>query len=238
MLELKNITARRGGRDILSGAKLTVRRGEILALIGKNGCGKSTLCECINGALRHGGEILCDGESLAQVSGKERARLISFLPQKLLSPHITVAELISFGRNPYRAFFAEGKIPQMLELPGIAELQNRFLDELSGGELRRAYLAMTLARKTPYIILDEPCAHMDASFERDFMAILARTKEESGILTVMHDINAAVRYADRIAISDGGKTVFEGYTRDSYDVIEKFFGIRRYISGENVFFAP
>ncbi len=238
MLELKNITAERGKREILSGASLTVRRGEIIALIGKNGCGKSTLCECINGSLRHGGEILCEGENLARLSRKERAKLISFLPQLLERPHITVSELISFGRDPYRAFFAEKENDPILEMLEIGKLRNRFLDELSGGELRRAYLAMTLARETPYIILDEPCAHMDASFEHHFMTVLSRLGEKAGILIVMHDINAAVRYADRIAISDGGRTVFEGQTRDSYDAIERSFGIKKYISGKNVFFAP
>lgn len=239
MLEIRNITANRGGKEILSGASLSVRPGEICVLIGKNGCGKSTLCECVNETLRYGGEILCGGENLAVTSGKERAKLISFLPQLLSRPHITVSELVAFGKNPYRAFFAEGEEPAAeLESFGIAELQNRFLDELSGGELRRAYLAMTLARKTPYLILDEPCAHMDASFEQCFMTALSRIKESVGILIIMHDINAAVRCADRIAILDGGKIIFEGKTRDSYDAIEKAFEIKKYASGEKVFFAP
>ncbi len=239
MLEIKNITADRGGKRILEGAELSVRRGEITALIGRNGCGKSTLCECINGSLGYDGEIICGGKNLAHLSGRERARLISFLPQLLSKPHITVSELVAFGRNPYRAFFAQDdKIDADSEPFGIAELRNRFLDEISGGELRRAYLAMTFARKTPFVILDEPFAHMDAAFEHSFRAELSRIGKESGILVVMHDINAAVRLADRIAILDDGKIRFEGETRDSYDAIEKIFGIRKYISGENVFFAP
>lgn len=243
MLEIKNLTALRSGKTILQGAELTLGERGIVALIGKNGCGKSTLCDCINGALPFVGEILYDGKSLSRIRARERAKLISFLPQRIPCPHITVSELALFGRSPYRAFFAEdrsgsGIIARTMQMLGIAELSERFLDELSGGELRRAYLAMTLARETPYIILDEPCAHMDAAFTHSFMQSLIQIKREKSLLIVMHDINAAVRYADRIAILDGGKIVFSGDACASYEAIEAVFGIKKYISGENVFFAP
>lgn len=243
--QIKNLTAYRGGKKIIDGVSLSLSPFAVTALIGKNGCGKSTLISCINSTLHYNGKITFDGQNLLNLKNNERARLLSVLPQALPRPHISVYELAMFGRNPYIGI---GKRPSVgdinavnlaLDLIGIQNLSNKHLDEISGGECQKAYLAMTVCQDTEILVLDEPTTHMDIRCADEFLALLCGLKAKT-VLTVLHDLNLAVKYAQKLAVIDDGKLVFHGDTADavSCGIIESTFGVKKYTCGSQVFFTP
>lgn len=237
MLEVNNLTVSRQGKPVLESLSFTLQPHKMTVLLGKNGCGKSTLVSCINQTARYMGEILYNGCNIALMPPKERARLIAVLPQTLALPHITAAELAAFGRNPYvdigrRLTAADRRtVEQAMSQTGVTNLHARFVDELSGGERQKAYLAMTLAQDTRLIVLDEPTTYMDMDYERSFLDGLERLKMErkKTLLVVMHNINQALRYADRVIVLDCGRMAFAGDVRDCVDsgVLEKVFHVKR-----------
>lgn len=247
MLEIKNLSAVIDKKQILSNISLKLTPHTITAVIGKNGCGKSTLVSCINQTTPYTGEIAFSGRNISLMQPKERACLLSILPQTLTAPHITVDELVKMGRSPYidigRHFTQTDKdaVAQAVNTIGISELENCFIDEISGGERQKAYLAMTLAQDTRVMILDEPTTYMDMAYEHAFMVLLDKLKKKhkKTLLVIMHNLNQAVRHADRIAVMDGGRLIFEGSTAECLDsqVIEQTFGVKRYKADDRIFFS-
>ena len=246
MLEIKELSARVGGKAFLQNICLHLPKGTFTALVGRNGSGKSTLLGCIGGVKAYSGDILLCGEDLRRLSLRRRAKRMALLPQTLAAPHITAEELASLGRNPYvdlaRRFTAADReaVSRAMEKAGVAELRDRFVDELSGGERQRAYLAMILAQETELLLLDEPTTHMDAACGDGFLRSLAALRQQGKtLLVVMHDLTDAVRYADRIAVMDGGRVVFDGSMEECLagDVLEKTLRVKRYEAEGRSFFA-
>ncbi len=246
MLEIRNVSLSLGRREILRGASLTLPAGTLTALVGRNGCGKSTLLSCAAGLCRHGGTVLLRGEELHSMTPRERAKRLALLPQTLSAPHVTVEELAGLGRNPYvdlgQRFTEKDReaVSRAMERAGVAELRGRFLDELSGGERQRAYLAMILAQETELLLLDEPTTHMDMGGGDAFMRCLQGLQAEGRtLLAVMHDLSQAVRYADRVAVMDGGRIVFGGSVERclAEGALQRHLAVRRYEAEGRSFFA-
>jgi len=201
---------------VLSNIHFTAPAGKFTAIIGRNGCGKSTIVSCIGGLLPYDGEITLDGGSIKSMSPKDRASRIGIMLQRLHAPHITVRALAVFGRNPYlgiaeRLSAADReKIDMALAETELTELADCYLDRISGGELRRAYLCMTLVQDTEILVLDEASANMDIDHEMRFMHALHNlcTKGKT-ILAVMHNLEQAMT-ADQIVLLDNGKQLFTG----------------------------
>jgi len=129
-----------------------------------------------------------------------------------------------------------------MEDTDVLPVAEQFADTLSGGERQRAALAMILAQNTPVMLLDEPTAHMDKSYEENFLRLLCRLKQTRGktVLVVLHDLNAAVAYADDIAVLDGGKLLFSGTKEECLDreFLEKTFDLKRYTAEDGkIFFS-
>lgn len=246
MLEIKNLQVIRNGVKILNGIDLQVESNSLTALVGKNGCGKSTLVSCINQLIPYRGEISLSGRNLALMSPRERARQISFLPQTLKAPHITAEELISMGRHPYvdigrrMTSYDKNAVHQAILAVGVENLAQRYVDSLSGGERQKVYLAMTMAQNTEILVLDEPTTYMDMAYEHIFLEQLGEMKRDykKTLLVVMHNLNQAVRYADRLAVLDEGKIVFDGPTEACVrsGILEKVFSVRRYMTENRIFF--
>lgn len=246
MLEIKQLSARVGNQDFLRGISLTLPKGTLTALVGRNGSGKSTLLNCIGGVRAYHGNILLGGEDLSKLPPRARAQRLSLLPQNLSSPHITVAELATLGRSPYvdlghRLTVADkAAVKQAMETAGVTALADRFLDELSGGEKQRAYLAMILAQETELLLLDEPTTHMDAACGDSFLRCLAALRQQGRtLLVVMHDLTEAVRYADCIVVMEQGRIVFAGNTGEclACGALEQTLHVRRYEAEGRSFFA-
>ncbi len=247
MLEIKGLCVSRGGRLILDEVNMCLTPHTLTVLVGKNGCGKSTLVSCINQTVTYRGEISFSGRNLALMPPKERACVISFLPQILRTPHITVEELVSMGRSPYidighhmtkRDREAVERAICNAEIENLAE---RYVDALSGGERQKAYLAMAIAQDTRIMILDEPTTYMDMTYEYTFMKLLGTMcrKYKKTLLVVMHNLNQAVRYADRLAVLEDRRIMFEGSTDECVKsgVLERVFSVRRYDTEGRYFFA-
>lgn len=218
MLEIRNLSVGYGKKPVLKNLNLSIAKNKITAIAGRNGCGKSTLISCITKKLKYSGDIFFNEINTAEMNVKQMSKCISSLPQRLENPHILVSDLVMFGRNPYMGFSAKPteedfrQVRLAMEITKTTGLCDKYTDEISGGERQRAFLAMILAQNTPFIILDEPATYMDISHSRELFEILYRLKEEheKTFLIVMHDLSSAVKYADEIAVIDGGEAIFSG----------------------------
>ena len=244
--DIKELSACYGRREILHGLTFAVPQGSFTAVIGRNGSGKSTLVASLAGLQPYRGEITVGGVSLALLRGRERARTVSLLPQQIRAPHVTVEELVRFGRSPYLAM-GRGldavdlrHVEETLSAASLDALRTRYVDTLSGGERRRAYLGMTLAQDAPTMLLDEPTANLDLAVEASLWRIVKRRQTKRGrtVIAVMHDLTDAVRLADRILLLDGGAIRFSGTTADFLrtTLAEDVMSVRRYTTPEGILF--
>lgn len=249
MLKISDLSLTLGNAQILNGISFSLMPGQLTVLLGANGSGKSSLLGCVNQQHPYSGHIFAGDAELAARSPRERAKLVAILPQQLPAPHITAWEMAAFGRNPYLdltgRLTGEDKriLSDALAAADALNLADRYVDTLSGGERQRVALAMILAQNAPIALLDEPTAHMDPRFEDSFLALLSRLAREQGktILVVIHDINAAIRYADSLLILEKGRLVFSG-SREAclaQKVLENTFSLNRHDTQDGrIFFAP
>ncbi len=228
MIEFCNV----GVNGILKPCSFSAKKGDLTVIIGRNGSGKSTLLSCITD-LKHSGDIFMEGQSISSLSPKERAKKCAVMPQKLPCPRVTVRELVSFGRTPYVPLSGKlgsedkDKVDWAIETAGLERFCDRDVNLLSGGERRKAFLAMTLAQDTPNIALDEPTAHLDMRARFDFMALLEKMKPCKTLVVVLHELTEVMRSADKIIALEKGEKVFEGCAEECVKkgIPEKYFGI-------------
>lgn len=174
---------------------------------------------------------------------KGEGKKIAVLPQTMERPHLTVEELVMFGRNPYLDF---GRRPskedrravrEAIAAIGIGDFGKKMVDNLSGGERQKAYLAMILAQQTEMIILDEPTTYMDMENEAYFLEMIKKLKEEhkKTLLVIMHDLAQALRYGDHILVLDEQQIVFDGTSGECLEsgILERVFHVKKHIFTEN-----
>ena len=194
---------------------LRVRSGEVLALIGPNGSGKSTLIRAVSGVLPiAGGAVRVDGRAITDLSTMERARYLAVVPQAHnMPPAFSVYESVLLGRTPYLGWLGRAgekdheRVRHALERTQMKPLADRMVGELSGGEQQRVLLARALAQDTPVMLLDEPTTHLDLQ-HRESLVNLVREMTMAGnlaVLMVLHDLNMASLYADRVSLLVEGK---------------------------------
>lgn len=225
MIEVKEVTKAYGGKPVIENVSLKIREGCITSFIGPNGAGKSTLLSMISRLLqKDSGEVLVDGKDISQWKSTELAKKISILKQSNhINLRLTVRELVSFGRFPY----SQGKltkedwekVDEAIAYMDLTDLQHKFLDQLSGGQNQRAFIAMVIAQNTEYILLDEPLNNLDMKHSVQIMKVLRRLVEELGktVILVIHDINFASCYSDYIVALKDGRIVREGSTETIID---------------------
>jgi len=204
----------RGSRKLLDGVSLELRAGEVLALLGPNGAGKSTLLSLMSGdVVPDGGRIEFAGRDITEWSLTDLARRRSVLLQdnQVLFP-FTVHQVVEMGRAPWRRTPLEdddnSAISESIAAADIGHLGNRRVPSLSGGERARVSFARVMAGRTGVLMLDEPTAALDLGHQEAVLS-LARSRAEAGdaVLVVLHDLNLAAAYADRIALLRGGRIV-------------------------------
>jgi iron complex transport system ATP-binding protein len=219
-LVLQGIRAGYGAADVLKGVSLAVRPGEVVGVVGPNGCGKTTLVRVASRALKpSGGFVRVIGRDPYELSSKEAARLVAVVPQDVIPAFpFDVLEFVLMGRAPYLSRWAGGgsedwaKAREAMEAVGVQHLADRPMDELSGGERRRAVLAQALAQDAPVLLLDEPTTHLDIRHVVELHQVIRRLagEHEIGVVAVLHDLTLAAAMSDRLVAMAGGKIVADG----------------------------
>ena len=219
ILECNDVSAGYSSEAVLRSLNLQIHAGELTALVGPNGAGKSTLFKVLSGYLPpHEGTIRLGGRSLTDLSDRERARHLAWLPQELppATGH-TVEEVVLLGRYfNLRGMANYGEedcqaARDALEQVGITSLRERRIGELSGGERQRVFLAQALAQGAGLLLLDEPTNHLDIAATGVLISLLKKlTATGRGVLLITHDLNLAARHADRLLLIDRGKIVATG----------------------------
>lgn len=211
LLDAAHLNVELGGRLLLQDVSIELRRGEVLVLVGPNGAGKSTLLGALTGDIVPvSGTVMHGGTPIAQVAPRQRARLRAVLLQSNeVSFPFTVEEVVEMGRTPWRGHENEDDGPAAIAAAladaEMTHLAERKTSQLSGGEKARAALARTLAQATPVLVLDEPTAALDIRHqERVLQRARAHADAGGAALIVLHDLNLAAAYADRIAVLHDG----------------------------------
>lgn len=221
MLEMKNVSGGYGRKQVLYNIDAVFESSMITSVIGKNGCGKSTLLQMCCGLLTPSeGSITIDGVDIANIKHADLAKKISYLSQSHSAGSITVRSLVSHGRFPYlgypRKYSSEDKrkIADAMELAEVTDIADKYANELSGGQLQRAYIAMLLAQDTDIMLLDEPATYLDMSSQLELMELAVKLKNAGKVIVmVVHDINTALIYSDNIIAMDGGRIIETGSPR-------------------------
>ena len=237
MLSLRDLWAGYHDRTVLRGIDLDVGAGEVVALVGANGCGKTTLIRAVAGVLPlDRGCARLAGDDLASLSIAERARRVAVVPQAaLLPPGFSVFEQVLMGRTPYLGLLSSEQAEDfvitrkaMLDTD-CWSLAERPVEELSGGERQRVVLARALAQQPEALLLDEPTSHLDLKHQVRTFQLATRLGQKLGlaILAAVHDLTLASLFADRIAFMDGGRIVVSGAPDDVLqpEIIEQVYGL-------------
>ncbi|WP_394278218.1 ABC transporter ATP-binding protein [Microbacterium sp.] len=215
MIALQSATKRYHGHTVLDEVSLTLGAEGVTSLIGPNGAGKSTLFGLISRLLRaDSGTVTVDGMDVRTASSAELAKTIAVLRQdNHITARLTVQDLVEFGRFPHskgRLTVADREhIDRAIAYLDLEGFRTRFLDELSGGQRQRAYIAMVLAQDTKYVLLDEPLNNLDVRHMTEIMKLVRRMADELGkvVIVVLHDINFAATYSDRIVAMSNGRII-------------------------------
>lgn len=248
MIRLEKITAGYGETPVLQDVTLQFAPGSLTVLAGPNGSGKSTLLKCAAGLLPvQAGQVLVDDAPLAEYEKDRRqlARKLAYLPQSRPVPGITAKRMVLHGRFPHlgwpRRYRAEdhAAAKRAMEACGIGELAHRPVSALSGGQRQKVYLAMALAQEAPAILLDEPTTHLDIRHRLEILQLARRLADEGKtVVLVLHELDLALRYADKLALLEQGKLIAFDAPRKIAEsgLLERVFGVRAEPAGEGYTF--
>lgn len=218
--QIQNLTLGYDRRIILNQLSLTVASGRMTALIGPNGCGKSTLLKAMARILppKSGVVHLADQTDLYALNAKAAARRIALLPQSPVVPEgIRVRDLVAYGRSPHLNALGRLREPdhnlvnEAMERMNVVEFAEQAVARLSGGQRQRVWIAMILAQQTEIILLDEPTTYLDLAHQYELLErVRELTEEGRTVVTVLHDLNQACRYADELVVMKSGQRVTQG----------------------------
>jgi iron complex transport system ATP-binding protein len=238
MLEVRDIEAGYGDAAILRGVSFRVEPGQMLGVIGLNGCGKTTLLRVISGVLPlRRGEVLVSGRPTRDIPRREMAQLMAFVSQDLVVDFsFDVREIVMMGRTPYISRFGwetrqdHEVTRRVMEFADVADLADRAITDLSGGERQRAFIAMALAQEPRLLLLDEPTTHLDINHQVAIMNIIRELNLRHGVTVVMvsHDLNLASEYCDRLLMLHKGVVARHGTPEEvlTEESIKSVYGVR------------
>ncbi|HHZ03369.1 MAG TPA: ABC transporter ATP-binding protein [Tissierellia bacterium] len=236
MIRLENVTAGYMDINIIKNISLTFEKGKIISVIGKNGCGKTTLLKTAARIIEpYSGDILLNEESILNMTNKETAKVISYLPQNRDIPNIKVYDLVMHGRFPYLGFPRiptnedKIKVEEALHILEIEKYKSKNIRELSGGERQKVYIAMVLAQDTEIVFLDEPTTYLDINHQLEILEVVKNLKKMGKtVVMVIHDLNSALTYSDMVCLMDRGEVVVYDKPQVVYESgkIERIFNIK------------
>ncbi|MBC7327186.1 ABC transporter ATP-binding protein [bacterium] len=241
ILEVKDVSFSYNEKEILKDITFDLKEGEMLGVLGPNGAGKTTLLRIISGALHPSkGTVLVDGKELHHIPPKERAKKMAILPQnEPLVDYLTVREMVMLGRIPYFSLLFgpkkkdEEAVDRALEMVGMKGFANRKMGQLSGGERQKVLIARALAQEPSLLMLDEPIVHLDLSHQLEILFLLKELKEKKklSIVCVLHDVNLASCFSDKLLLLRDGRIQAYGEPQEviTPDNLKKVFNIQAII---------
>ncbi len=213
MLEVKNLSVSYGDARVVKDASLGIQSGEWLMITGPNGAGKSTLLEALMQGVPYTGDVLLDGQNVKTLKPRQRALKMGLLAQRYAAGYaFTVEEVVRLGRYAYHDALAgfteadEQAVTRALLETGTEALRHKPINQISGGELQRAFLAQMFAQNPKLLLLDEPSSHLDLAYQRQILTLIQNWLSQGGraVISVMHDLAAARRFGTRVLLMDHG----------------------------------
>lgn len=236
-LELINVTCAYNENPVVKNICLQAHPGEVLALIGPNGVGKSTLLLTMGRLMRPlEGKVILVDRDLWQTSARDTAKQLAFATQSNdMSWAATVEQVVALGRAPHCGWFMPLTahdyqiVRKAIHLVGLEHLNDRISTELSGGEQQRMVLARVLAQEPSILLLDEPTSHLDLKYQTDILNLIRKLAHEEGLTVVisLHDLNLAAIYSDRVALLSNGKLAVAGTPSEvlTSDWLSQVYGV-------------
>ncbi|RMI09331.1 ABC transporter ATP-binding protein [Cellulomonas triticagri] len=229
MIEAHHLHHAYGRRPVLRGVDLRAGQGEVVGLVGPNGSGKSTLVRALYGAITPDrGSVVLDGVPLGALRRREVARRVAVVVQDAAQElPLSVADVVELGTLPHRRpgrARDDRVVAQALRRVGVDHLADRMVGALSGGERQRVLVARALAQQTSHLLLDEPTNHLDIRYQHEVLALV----RDLGLTTVvvLHDLNLAARYCDRLVLLREGRVHAAGPVADVLAVVPDVYGLR------------
>lgn len=237
MFELKEASWQIDGKTLLHPIDLTIDSGKVIGLIGHNGSGKSTLLKILaRQQTPSSGYVSLKRKPLASWRDRAFAQQIAYLPQQLPSTEgLTTTDLVRLGRYPWHGALGrftredQVQVERAMELTGTGKFADRNVNELSGGERQKVWIAMLIAQNARYLLLDEPTSALDIAHQVEVLALIRKLGKElaMGVVVVLHDINMAATYCDHLVALHGGHLLTQGSPQEIMrpEVLKAIYGI-------------
>lgn len=226
LLEVKNVSCGYDKIDIIKDATFQAKRGEILCIVGPNGCGKSTLLKAIGKLIEYKGKISLDSNDIKNLSVKEFAKNIALMTQSnnIYFPY-TVYETVALGRYAYLKGILSSLskeddliVMKSIKSVGLIDLKDKLINELSGGQLQRVFLAKSFAQDPEVILLDEPTNHLDLKCQIEILEYLSLWAKENNkiVITVLHDLNLVNLFGEKVILLSQGEIISKGTPKEVF----------------------
>ena len=245
MIELQHIGVSYGDRVILRDVNATVAAARITAVMGPNGCGKTTLLRCIGGLLEPTtGQASIDGKRVKDYTARELAQQVAFVRQHAQTDfEFSAFETVLMGRNPYqRRLQNESQedwdiVERCMRQTGVWELRLAKPAQMSGGELQRVMIARALAQETPVLLMDEPVSNLDIAHQIEVMRLLKAATDKT-VVIVIHDLNLALQFCDDVLLLHDGGLLFHGPVKEGLtpERIAKVYGVQTHMADGRIVF--